>query len=226
MIHKFGPFKNTLIKDLPLCSIVPINSSLPNDMNVVYLPPYDMFRNDYYTNSSVPRFDPEVTLPHVTDYFNNLVKLSPHGKRTKRSEKKIILIVERHLEPVSLLFNASSNQSHKYYSGASRRTIRNHKAMVEALWHRYSKRYEVRNVVLEGRSIVEQYSLFNSASLLIAQHGAALANIIFMNRSTSHVIEISPSPGREWKFFSNLASHIGLSYSSVGQVRVVSLLLL
>ena len=51
----------------------------------------------------------------------------------------------------------------------------------------YKNDYE--NVILERTSVFYQYLLFKNAKLIIANHGASLSNIIFMNKNSS-VIEI------------------------------------
>jgi capsular polysaccharide biosynthesis protein len=60
--------------------------------------------------------------------------------------------------------------------------------MVELIKNKY-KHLKCINISLEYLPIFEQFHLFNKAKLVIAQHGAALANIIFMKKKTQ-LIEI------------------------------------
>jgi hypothetical protein len=73
-------------------------------------------------------------------------------------------------------------------SGKERRSIINHDELYNHIKKMYPRK-KVANVSLEFMSIFEQYHLFNNTTLLIAQHGASLANIFFM-KEKSYVIEI------------------------------------
>lgn len=81
--------------------------------------------------------------------------------------------------------------SHSYYgkgcldrqeiyrtSGDTRRSILNHHEMVNEISSRYPQ--QVLNIVLERSSLYFQYKVFSNAKIIIAQHGASLANIFFM----------------------------------------------
>ena len=219
MMKQFGPFENTLTNDLSLCTdlsklSVTTQRSIQQDLHQQVLPSYDIYDNILFMNESVPRLNPLITLPHINKFFKSLA-VSSFSERTQMV-KKTILIIERHMEPKY----KQQKRGYKFTSGSMRRMIKNHESLVEALRLKY-KNYEIRNVILEGKSIVEQYVLFNSADIVIAQHGAALSNIIFMNNSFGHVVEISPPFSRKAKYFRNLAMHVGVSYSSVLQVSVV-----
>jgi capsular polysaccharide biosynthesis protein len=72
---------------------------------------------------------------------------------------------------------------------------------------------EYPNVILdtlEGKTLEEQMKLFRSASIVIGQHGAALTNIIYSNR-TSHVIELDKNNGR--RHFENVCKYLGMKYN-------------
>ena len=71
-------------------------------------------------------------------------------------------------------------------SGSDRRSLPNFEDLVGSLSH-----LSPTVVSLEGLSLEEQIILFRTHDLIIAQHGAALANIIFCHRGT-RVIEICP----------------------------------
>jgi len=68
---------------------------------------------------------------------------------------------------------------------------------------------------LEGKKLFDQYWLFQNAEVVVAQHGAALSNILFMREGT-RVIEIGPQ--RMFKtYFSELAKTLGIEYSLMDQ---------
>lgn len=71
---------------------------------------------------------------------------------------------------------------------------------------------------LENLSLQEQATVFGSAPLVIAQHGAALANILWMSRGAG-VIEILPRglPHTRSTLFSELSGAFGLHYWLVPQ---------
>ena len=73
-------------------------------------------------------------------------------------------------------------------SGAQRRSILNYEDLVRAL---VSAGANVLSVSLEGKSLAWQIALFQGARCIIAQHGAALANLLFCSPGSS-VIEILP----------------------------------
>lgn len=76
-------------------------------------------------------------------------------------------------------------------------------------------------VYLEDCSLVEQIRLFSSCDIVVAQHGAALANIVFC-RVGATVIEICPKEIRkplrnQGDFFAALASQMNLSFLRIWQ---------
>jgi hypothetical protein len=92
-------------------------------------------------------------------------------------------------------------------SGTGRCAIRNHRE-VEAILR--LKIPSFANVHLDNCALVEQYGLFHGADVVIAQHGAALANILFMRPGTK-VIEIGPLR-YEKNYYSELARTLGIEY--------------
>jgi hypothetical protein len=97
-------------------------------------------------------------------------------------------------------------------AGSSRCAIKNHTALAAALSARLPSFKTLR---LEGKSLLEQFEIFHNADIVIAQHGAALSNLLFMRRNT-RVIEIGPLRygGRQ---FSVLSRTMGLDYALVPQ---------
>ena len=79
----------------------------------------------------------------------------------------------------------------------------------------YKNDYE--NVILERTSVFYQYLLFKNAKLIIANHGASLSNIIFMNKNTSVIEIISKLKLYEQKedLFINLGKIFKLKYETI-----------
>ena len=71
-------------------------------------------------------------------------------------------------------------------SGSDRRSIPNFEDLVDSLCH-----LSPTVVSLEGLSLEKQIVLFRTHNVIISQHGAALANLVFCNQGT-RVIEICP----------------------------------
>ena len=96
-------------------------------------------------------------------------------------------------------------------AGKQRRMIGNHAALAAPLAGSYPG---LRNVILEGMPLAAQIALFERADVVIAQHGAALANVIWM-RPDAGVVEIDPNSNSF--VFTNLARLSGLRYQRIGQ---------
>jgi hypothetical protein len=75
-------------------------------------------------------------------------------------------------------------------SGATRRSIRNHDALKNAICSMVRKPFVFQNLQLEHMSFREQINCFIQAQVVIAQHGAGLANCVWMNPK-SVVVELS-----------------------------------
>ncbi|QQL45225.1 glycosyltransferase 61 family protein [Sulfuriroseicoccus oceanibius] len=102
-------------------------------------------------------------------------------------------------------------------AGASRRSIPNGAELESALAAESSN---VLRVSLEEHSLAWQFALFSLADVVVAQHGAALANLLWC-RPSAAVVEIHPddmAPQLEDKgFFSRLSGCLGLTYEQVRQ---------
>lgn len=75
-------------------------------------------------------------------------------------------------------------------AGSLRRSIANHDALHRALSERFGG---VLDVATEGMSLARQIALFSSANVIVAQHGAALANLLWANAGAL-VVEYFPRP--------------------------------
>jgi len=92
--------------------------------------------------------------------------------------------------------------------GAAQRRLVNETEIVAAL-----ARLDVEPVALENLSLAEQAALLQSASLVVAPHGAALTNIVFCQPGTP-IVEIMPSARVSW-CFRHLAAASGHPYDCV-----------
>lgn len=133
--------------------------------------------------------------------FREFVAALPSEARVPEKPRSIIMI-ER--EKSAAFYR---RRAEKRGSGKRRRNVRNHGQLVSALAGEHS---DFSNITLVGRTLKEQYLLFNSADLVIAQHGAALANIVFMKENAA-VIEIG-CPRSEDGLFQKLASTMGVRH--------------
>lgn len=76
-------------------------------------------------------------------------------------------------------------------AGADRRSLLNHQELADRLAERFGKHF--RNVALEKLPFREQLQLFRNARLVIGQHGAGLANALWMEPGTQ-VVELTHEP--------------------------------
>lgn len=119
------------------------------------------------------------------------LNLCDFTNKEKEKSKKNILIIERKKQHG---FNTIKYEKNSYTdimktSGSERRSIINHEEIVKLIKKHFGKKYNIINISTEYMSIYQQYILFNNADIVFAQHGAALANILFM-KEKKDVIEI------------------------------------
>lgn len=119
-----------------------------------------------------------------------------------------ILMVERGPGPPFY----RSEEAEAKGSGKERRSIPNFRDVHRSL--RRSHR-GCRKVRFESLPLARQFALFATADIIIAQHGAALANMIWARPGTA-VIEILPEDVHV-DFFRDLAACLGLRHSSFRQ---------
>jgi hypothetical protein len=94
-------------------------------------------------------------------------------------------------------------------SGTSRRSILNHAALARGMEARTNSPLRFRNLQLETMTLADQVARFSDARAVIGQHGAGLANCIWM-RPGSLVIELSPDPCMD--HFESLCRVMGLKF--------------
>ena len=107
-----------------------------------------------------------------------------------------VLLIER--LPSDSFFNEKAKRKG---SGANRRSIKNHNEFCNMLRSKLDSRFEFHNLKLEEISFEDQVKYFESAALIIGQHGAGLANVIWMQEG-SNVIEL----GNGRKHFQHLCT--------------------
>ncbi|MFG0331841.1 MAG: glycosyltransferase family 61 protein [Maioricimonas sp. JB049] len=85
------------------------------------------------------------------------------------------------------------SEAQKRGAGASRRSIPNHAELAAAVESLVQPPYRFRNVRLEECTLREQVELFAGAAVVIGQHGAGLANCLWM-RPGGTLVELSNRP--------------------------------
>jgi len=103
----------------------------------------------------------------------------------------------------------NSERSEIKTSGIERRSIVNFNELELLVKEKFS---DACTLTLENATLADQVLKFENATTIIAQHGAALANIIFCGRQTK-IVEIIPRRMLTIGHFSKLANMIGLKYS-------------
>jgi hypothetical protein len=133
-------------------------------------------------------------------------------QRFPKGAPRILAVDRGAADPFYLSASAEAKQA-----GSGRRSIPNYHEMVEAVSRELGF---VLSLKLEGMQLAEQIALFSSVDMVIAQHGAALSNLIWARPGTA-VVEVMPrSMPREIQdvgFFSNLAKCKQLHHRFVWQ---------
>lgn len=121
--------------------------------------------------------------PKLLESFKKYVFDTFEIEQSKKANR--ILLIER-IFPKSFFETNSEIKG----GGANRRSILNHDELESAIKSAINKNYEIHNLRLEDVLFEDQLCYFDQAQLVIAQHGAGLANTIWM-KSRSNVIELS-----------------------------------
>ncbi|WP_270920484.1 glycosyltransferase 61 family protein [Parasedimentitalea psychrophila] len=111
----------------------------------------------------------------------------------------------------------SSRDCESKGAGSERRSVENMSELADLARSRFTS---VAVVTLEGRSLAYQMAMFSMADIIVAQHGAALANLLWA-RSGANVVEILSSRHIGHKFvpffFSDLSAAMGLHHDVIHQ---------
>jgi hypothetical protein len=250
IVTDVGPFKR-LLCEIPLTIIELLGpdfsaqGSIHDDKSIlrsrepgeIALKGYDTFNSQYYFDSFFPK-PPRELIPRVLDLFEK--SLPPYIGMLPTYP---VLLIQRSQDKY---YDKGCRDRATVYqtSGSQRRSITNHDELVDALSMKFGTSFS--NIVLEQSSVYYQYYMFSRAKIVIAQHGASLANIFFMTKSDEtqciacdgnrlqvavgeedattgacgpHVIEISPPWSREFAHFRNLANYCRVSHESIEQVE-------
>ena len=175
--------------------------------------PLDNFRSKYFFKKESNKMCYQDKIK-ICDFFK--LHLPEYIKCNKSYD---IVLIERGTDSKYKLLNYSKHhpllQKLGTKSGSERRSIKNHKEICLELEKSYGNKFK--NISLENSSIYYQYHIFSNAKLIIAQHGAALANVIFMKDFTN-VLEIVPIEKLELEgedSFKNLSIMSKLNYYSI-----------
>jgi hypothetical protein len=124
---------------------------------------------------------------HVTR--DELVMFSEHVRKMSgvapSCPKNKVLLIER-LPPQEFFETAAKSKG----GGTRRRSIPNHEELSLALQSKVRPPFEFQNVQLERLSFETQVKLFAEAAVVIGQHGAGLANCLWMSPGGT-VIELT-----------------------------------
>jgi len=135
----------------------------------------------------------------VVDFLRSKLKLAKIEEKTNRR----IVIVDRSVT------NREEGDFDTY--GIDRRATPN----LFKLGERLGDNWEISYVCLEDASLLDQIELFGRADIVVAQHGAALANLVWCQPKT-RVFEISDSQVRS-PAFEQLSKRMKLIYTKVQQ---------
>jgi hypothetical protein len=119
-------------------------------------------------------------------------------------ERRRVILIER-LPPQEFFTTAARSKG----GGTRRRNIPNHAELAEALQSQVRPPFEFQNVQLEQLSFAEQVRVFSEAALVVAQHGAGLANCMWMHPG-SNVVELTNNPGLS--HFQRISQAMGLHH--------------
>ena len=213
LIGNIGPMKRILY-ELPM-TINFVNKSEIQLLKINKTKFYDLMPLD--SSKTTLKYKEQITYKDkikICDFFEKNIP-----KYLLSLKFKEIVVIERSIEP--LYQNEDYSKKHKMLqelgktSGKERRYNINHNEIIEMMDKYYKNDYE--NVILERTSVFYQYLLFKNAKLIIANHGASLSNIIFMNKNTSVIEIISKLKLYEQKedLFINLGKIFKLKYETI-----------
>ncbi len=126
--------------------------------------------------------------------------LKAYGLTKSKNRNKVLLI---NRVPADKYFSVDAKNMG---SGSERRSIKNHKEFEKMIRSMTGSDYEFHNLQLEKMSMQDQVSYFDSAAVVIGQHGAGLANILWMDEG-SIVIELGLKSKEHFKRLSQAKRH-------------------
>ena len=205
VVRSCGPL-DSIIRSLPISRIEIVDkfthekitrvSENNHEIKLVTLLGFDKTR--YFDRSAFDEFNKTI----FTLYSNDI------GLESKKlSQRPLVVLIKRENHD----FYRRGGPSEIPGSGAQRRSILNFPEIEFSIKSIFPM---LKTVSLEDTSLPFQVALFKNADIVIAQHGAALANLVFCRPGTK-VIEITPFDQK--KLFLKLAKCMDLKYCPIHQ---------
>lgn len=150
----------------------------------------------------------------LTEILSEVIAVYLEEVNSRKAEHHPLIVMIDRSSPDSFYLSSSCEIQG---AGTSRRSIPNYDDLFLSTCSKYKN---VTSVTLERKSLAFQIALFKSADIIVAQHGAALANLVWCRPNTT-LIEIHPSDLSETvknrDYFLNLASCMNLNYRRLDQ---------
>ena len=194
VVKDFGIYTDRLLDLFP--GRIKIETEINLHQNTNRIPLIGMNPKWVYLNSR--------TLEIFKDNICHKLKIIPNGRANK------VLLIER-LPPDPYFLTKAIKQG----GGTTRRSIPNHDELASAIQSLVSTPFEFHNLQLETMSLDEQIKCFDNAVVVIGQHGAGLANCIWMKRQST-VIELSSDAYEHYSILSSLKDHSYFRYQTSG----------
>lgn len=137
---------------------------------------------------------------------HNMALFRKYGNAGKHKSAKILLIDRG---PPDSFYSLETAEIPR--AGTDRRSIPNFSEIVAQVSH-----FNIVPCKLEGMTLAQQVALFSLADIIVAQHGAALVNLIWA-QPKSCVVEISPYQTAKRVHFSHLAACMKQQYFEIVQ---------
>jgi hypothetical protein len=221
LYHLKNKEKNFIITDdlgpmLKILYDIPLNIIFKCEENIksyIKLDALDSFKSKYYYNKNYKKMTFEDKIKICSFFESNFPSYFS-------LQKYDIILIERKIEEKYKLLDYSSSKNKMIKnlgkkSGSERRYIKNHKDIAIELKKIFGNKFK--NISLENKPIMYQYFLFKHAKLIICQHGAALANIIFMqpNSCVLEIIPLSKLKNEGEDSFKNISEMCKINYYSL-----------
>ncbi|MBK0382515.1 glycosyltransferase family 61 protein [Pedobacter sp. SD-b] len=201
-LHQFGLFTNYAVEIFKnRIHIIQTNTNLleGKKMNLLGMNP---------NNINILKFPYQI----LKQTIFSALKIKSSNKPNK------ILLIER-LPPDPYFLNDAKIKG----SGTSRRSIQNHHELKELLKLKIKPSYVFENIQLEKMSFKEQIQAFESSVIVIGQHGAGLANILWMQEKSTvvefgfenktHFERLSVVKNHDYFGINHIESHITIDCS-------------
>lgn len=198
-VRSCGPMNRHLL-DLNWIDLVIVNKA--------FIPPLrGVFGSTILEGFDAPEYyDQSVFLRSRDFLLNNLDDGRPAAERNDLTPGRIVLVNRGDGDPYY-----SSRRTEIKTSGKKRRSIPNIEEIGDAI-RRAGENADV--FEMESMRLEEQSRVFGSAKVVVAQHGAALANIFWMKPGTK-VVEITPVHDRV--YYGRLSEIFGVRHEIVHQ---------